>query len=275
MDYVDHFHREVQAFSAAAREAIADDPAPDVPSCPGWTVTELVLHLGFVHRFVARIFSQRIMERPEVGDWSWLALSAEHVGWLREMLAEREEGHPAGTPRARRPLPAALMDWFGTGAAALEAQFLATPADEPLWTWSAEQAAGFWQRMQTIEAAIHRWDAEGATGTPSAMNADLAVDAIAQTFEVMAPMRRAALHGTPGRGERFRFCRSDGPGAWVVRFDDNTVVLGDSDDPGDVTAAGTASDLMLFLWHRLAPEALDVSGDAALLDRYFELVPPL
>jgi len=40
---------------------------------------------------------------------------------------------------------------------------------------------------------------------------------------------------------------------------------------------GTASDLMLFLWQRLAAGSgsLVAEGDTALLDRYFVLVPPL
>lgn len=62
---------------------------------------------------------------------------------------------------------------------------------------------------------------------------------------------------------------------WAVRFDGNDVTLGDSADSCDVTPTGTASDVMLFLWGRLAPDALDVRGDARLADRYFDLVPPL
>ena len=39
---------------------------------------------------------------------------------------------------------------------------------------------------------------------------------------------------------------------------------------------GTASDLMLFLWHRIpADERLGVVGPRAVLDRYFTLVPPM
>jgi hypothetical protein len=45
--------------------------------------------------------------------------------------------------------------------------------------------------MQAIEAAVHRWDAEHATGPAQPIDADLAADAIGQTFEVMVPMRRA------------------------------------------------------------------------------------
>jgi hypothetical protein len=43
---------------------------------------------------------------------------------------------------------------------------------------------------------------------------------------------------------------------------------------GDVAVRGTASDLLLFLWGRLPGERLEVLGDASLVGRYFELVPP-
>ena len=37
---------------------------------------------------------------------------------------------------------------------------------------------------------------------------------------------------------------------------------------GDVAARGTASDLLLFLWGRVPATALEVFGDAELLDRF-------
>ncbi|WP_219466745.1 hypothetical protein [Nonomuraea rhizosphaerae] len=43
----------------------------------------------------------------------------------------------------------------------------------------------------------------------------------------------------------------------------------------DVEVAGTASDLMLFLWRRLPAGRLGVRGDREVLDRYFTLVPPV
>jgi mycothiol maleylpyruvate isomerase-like protein len=60
VDYVGHFEREAAAFEAAARRAAGPRAAPDVPSCPEWVVTDLVLHLGMVHRLVARLVSERI-----------------------------------------------------------------------------------------------------------------------------------------------------------------------------------------------------------------------
>lgn len=65
MDYVGHFGQEVAAFEAAGREAARSQAAPAVPSCPGWVVTDLVLHLGFVHRLVARVVGERMQQPPE------------------------------------------------------------------------------------------------------------------------------------------------------------------------------------------------------------------
>jgi uncharacterized protein (TIGR03083 family) len=147
--------------------------------------------------------------------------------------------------------------------------------DEQVWTWSADHSAGFWQRMQAIEAAVHRWDAQNALGAAQPLDTDLAADAIGQTFEVMAPMRRTVGKAPPGQGERFSFQRTDGPGTWVVQFDGDAVLPGTPDGDYDIQVSGTASDLALFLWQRAMTGELDVQGDPSLLSRYFVLVPPL
>ena len=146
---------------------------------------------------------------------------------------------------------------------------------EQVWTWSADHGVGFWQRMQAIEAAVHRWDAENAVGAAQPLDAALAADAIGQTFEVMAPMRRTVGKAPPGHGERFLFQRTDGSGRWAVQFDGDTALLGTPDGHYDIQISGTASDLALFLWQRAVTGKLDIQGDTSLLSRYFALVPPL
>jgi len=168
-----------------------------------------------------------------------------------------------------------LLSWFHAGAAGLQERFHAADPGERVWTWSADHSVGFWQRMQAIEAAVHRWDAENAVGAAQPLDAALAADAIGQTFEAMAPMRRAVAKAPPGHGERFLFQRTDGPGTWVVQFDGDTVLLGTPDGHYDIRISGAASDLALFLWQRVIADKLDVQGDTSLLNRYFALVPPL
>ena len=264
MDYVGHFCREVAAFEAAGRAAIGSEAAPAIRSCPGWVVTDLVLHLGVVHRSVARVIGGRLQQPPGVGDRSWLGLEEEWRGWL-----------PPGRAPQRSPVPSGLLGWFHAGAADLQERFRAADPGEQVWTWSADHSVGFWQRMQAIEAAVHRWDAENAVGAARPIDAALAADAIGQTFEVMAPMRRTVGKAPPGQGERFLFQCADGPGRWAVRFDGDAVLLGTAEGDYDIQISGTASDLALFLWQRPVTGKLDVQGDPSLLSRYFALVPPL
>ena len=112
-------------------------------------------------------------------------------------------------------------------------------------------------------------------GAAQPIDAALAADAIAQTFEVMLPMRRAVAKAPPGQGERFVFRRTEGPQAWEVRFDGDAVLLGAPQGAYDIQIEGTASDLALFLWQRDVTSDLAVRGDLSFRSRYLALVPPL
>ncbi|MEV4399281.1 maleylpyruvate isomerase N-terminal domain-containing protein [Nonomuraea sp. NPDC049607] len=68
MDHVAQFNREVRAFEAAARRASSSGGAPLVPSCPGWSVADLVIHLGAVHRHVHAVVRDRLPGLPDPGD---------------------------------------------------------------------------------------------------------------------------------------------------------------------------------------------------------------
>ncbi|MDH6108703.1 uncharacterized protein (TIGR03083 family) [Kitasatospora sp. MAP12-15] len=272
MDYVLRFRRDVLAFEAAIRLAAAAETALLVPSCPGWAIGDLAMHLGGVHRYVAHVLRGRLQEPPDSTDLAILHLPADATGWP----------DPQHAPN-RAPVPPGLADWFAQGAEELAALFASTPPGEPVWTWSAEQSAGFWLRMQAIEAAVHRWDAEHALGDTQPIDPDLAADAIAQTFEVMAPARRSLRQAPPGSGERIRLRRTDGPGTWTAHFDGPDVHLDARPDARpdgetgscDVELAGPAEELMLFLWQRIPAARLETKGDQAVLDRYFTLVPPV
>lgn len=272
MDFVARFRDEVAAFEEAVGRAAGAPEAPFVPSCPGWTVSDLVMHLGRVHRVVAAVLKTRLTEPPQGSDPEF-GLPPERPGWPE----------PDGGPTPG-PVPAALAEWFAQGAAELGDLFAETDPATRVWTWAPEQSVGFWQRMQAIEAAVHRWDAEAAVGDPRPMERSLACDGVAQTFEVMAPARRAHVGAPAGAGETYVLRATDGPESWAVRFsgadvefpvptDGEPVVASKAD--GVVELGGSASDLMLFLWGRVPLARLAVSGDQAVAERYFSLVPPV
>ncbi|MFD7334471.1 maleylpyruvate isomerase family mycothiol-dependent enzyme [Streptomyces violascens] len=267
MDYIAQFRREVEAFEDAARVASREasgDGVALVPSCPDWSVADLVFHLGAVHRYVIQVISEGLVDRPNETDFTFLSLPADKAGWPDPRLAPN-----------RGPLPAGLLDWFHAGASRLASLFAERDPAERVWSWSDEQSVGFWRRMQAIEAAVHRWDIEHALGTAQPVDRQLAADAVSHNFEVMAPARRARQKAPAGQGERLRFRQSDGSGLWVVQMDPEGVLLNEGTGCCGVELTAMASELMLFLWHRIPSDGLEVRGDAALLERYFKLVPPL
>ncbi|MCM9077720.1 maleylpyruvate isomerase family mycothiol-dependent enzyme [Streptomyces spororaveus] len=256
LDQLDHggrltaFRTEAAAFEKAVRGAFdRGGEVPPVPSCPGWSVTDLVRHLGGVHRYLAHLLRERLTAPPD----------------------------PAGLTLTEAPDdPDALADWFAQGALELAGLFAELGPDTTVWTWSVEQTSGFWLRMQLIELAVHRWDAESATGTPGTLAPDVAADAVTQTIQVMAPARRGWRQAPPGAGERYRFRGTDGPESWTVLFSGDQVLLVPGvPSPADVEAEGSACDLALFLWGRVPATRLRVTGDAALLPHWFTLVPPV
>ncbi|MEV0280108.1 maleylpyruvate isomerase family mycothiol-dependent enzyme [Streptomyces sp. NPDC050610] len=284
MDRVALFHRETLAFEAAARKAAGTGASPLVRACPGWSVADLVLHLGQVHRLIICVIDERLKQLPDTSDLAVFEVPVGAEDWPM----------PENAPNRAAP-PTSLLDWFAEGAATLESLFSSRDPGEEVWTWAPEQTTGFWLRMQTIEAAVHRWDAESASGTAQPVDAGLAADAIGQNFTVMAPARRAWKQAPAGSGERYLLRQTDGSGLWNVRFEGEDVRLshdvrtsqgvrtsqdvrtseGKEVGSRSLELTGTASDLLLFLWQRIPADPLDVTGDRSLLDHYFTLVPPI
>ena len=126
---------------AAERELTAP-----VPSCPGWTMTDLVTHVAHVYLHKAEAMRQGRQPEP----------------WPPDLSGEE-------------PLP--LLD---RAYRELEAEFAARDPADPAWTfYDPDQTVGFWIRRMAQETAIHRVDAELALGEPlSPIPDDLALDGV-------------------------------------------------------------------------------------------------
>lgn len=234
-DFLDAFRREGDAFTAAAHAAGLDAA---VPTCPGWSVADLVGHVGRLHR------------------------------WMTAIVA----AGPAATPPegAVPDLPARdqLLAWFEDGRAVAADALAAAGPQRACWSWTDDHTSGFWARRQTHELAIHRVDAQAAAGTVEPVEHDLAIDGIQECFDMLAFRRHPERRR--GQGETVHLHCTDGQGEWFVRLDPDGFIVTREHAKGDVAARGRASDLLLFLWGRAEVDALEVFGDAALLVRWRE-----
>lgn len=243
--HLDALAREAAALTAAARRGVG----ASVPGCPGWTVAELVHHTGGVHRWVTAV----VRSRPADGDQ------------LRHLRNE---------PRAPDD---ELVDWFEEGAAGLQAALGDADPHDEVWTWTRRsKEVAFWCRRMAQETAVHRWDAQGAHGPPEPIESELAADGVDELLVMFLPGVRNREPARPPAGERFHFHRTDGAGEWLVTFgEDGRIDVAQEHAKGDLAVRGPAPELLLFLWGRTGPDELEVFGDAALLERWRELVNPI
>ncbi|MGV9271058.1 maleylpyruvate isomerase family mycothiol-dependent enzyme [Kitasatospora sp. NPDC003701] len=235
---------ETARFVAVVRTA---DPSTPVPTCPGWTMTDLVRHAGSVQRWFTVLLRQRLQEPPRSREVD-----------LR--LPELPEGYP---------------DWLAEAAAQAGAEFAAADLDAPMWAWGADQHARFWVRRMLFETLVHRVDAELALGLHPEIDPVLAADGVSE-FLVNLPFAAVFAPNTAllrGADRSIRFTRTDGDGDWLVRLRPDGFGLdpqgadASADVSADVTVRGTAADLLLFLYGRLdrAADRFEVAGDDELL----------
>ena len=233
--------RDGQLLAAAAATAGPDAP---VPTCPGWTVRDLVLHQGEVHRW-ASIVVRDGLPKPS-------AVPADHLG----PLPDDEE----------------LIVWFLAGHARIMAALRAAPDDLDAFRFLADPppAAVFWARRQAHETEIHRVDAESVVGTVTPIDAARAADGIDELLTGFIPRPHMRIHAEPSA--TLSVVATDHPAAWHVTMSDTPVVTARGEAPADCTVRGTTSDLHLALWNRLRTDSLDISGDASVLHRFSDQV---
>src|SRR6476661_326746 len=115
-----------------------------VAACPGWTVLDVLAHLGVIHR--------RLVGMLVDGDEF-------------RFLADQPPPPPADEVVAWR---------MATSRAALAA-LRASDLDGPTTSWFGPTTVRTWLRRMMHEAAVHRWDVEAAAGAPAPFDPDVAV----------------------------------------------------------------------------------------------------
>jgi uncharacterized protein (TIGR03083 family) len=232
---VDAVARELEAMHAA----VAAGPiSASVPTCPAWTVGDLVAHVGAFCGF-------------------WAHVLCEGTG--------RDKA-----PYADPPPPEELAGWFVEVGKRLVSELRATPPETPVWTWyDADKTAGFVGRRCACELAIHRYDAQAARSTCEPVDPPLAVDGLGELFDALVTARKRSgrarretmhLHGT-----------DDGVTAeWLVTLHPDRVEAEPTHAKGDLALRGAVSDLLLLLYQRPTIGPVQRLGDESVLDLWYQ-----
>ena len=221
-----------------AKAIAAVDPDAPIPTCPDWTMRDLVRHTGVVHR------------------------------WARANVAH--PGTEPAEPDAADPDDATLVDWFREGVVELANTLEAAPPDLQCWTFMAVPSpVAFWARRQCHETGIHRADAEGASGAVTSFPPSVAADGIDELLVAFITRRGGRLASDVPR--TLGVHTTDTNDDWVVHIADSVTTTRGHED-AECVISGPASDVHLFLWNRLDRSQIHVTGDAALLDKWRDSV---
>lgn len=243
----------IAALETEGGRIAATDPealAVAVPTTPGWTVADVIGHLGGVHRWAASYLAAG----PEFG---------------------RHRPPPA-------PSGPEVLAWYRSGLDELLAEIARHDPAEPTRSFAGTAIVAFWLRRQAHETAIHRWDVDHALHGDDAVPIDtaLAIDGIDEwlTFFVSRFLTvkgsgiPSDLVGTSLHLHCTDDDRAEGAGEWVLRLAGDRVEVEHTHAKGDAAVRGPASDLVLAVWHRLPLDRVDVVGDAALAARILDEV---
>jgi uncharacterized protein (TIGR03083 family) len=233
---------EGPAFRAAVSSAEPDTP---VPPCPGWTVADLVRHLGSSYAWVGGHVPRGVTSAPE------------------QTVTEAGAAAPAGWSD--------LLAWWAERYDRLVRRLDAVDAETPAWNPMPQpKKAGFWHRRVAHHTAVHRWDAQVAVGAAEPVEAKLAADGVNEVIDTLLPGgyrkgptdREGVAHLIATDPSQEWYVRLRGPGIALL---DTGTLLDTDDHHTRVEAVGTASDLLLALYGRVPFGVLDVAGDASLL----------
>jgi uncharacterized protein (TIGR03083 family) len=203
--------------------------AASVPSCPGWSVHDVVEHVAFV--YLHKIECMRRQARPEP--------------WPPD-LPERDP-----------------LELFGEAYSAMRAELVSRGPSAPAYTWHPpDQTVGFWYRRMAQETAIHRTDVELAAGEVTPVDPELAADGVDELLTLMLAgdwSDEPLADPLVGRVVSLE----TGERSWSVALAETSISVlpAGSTEAASARVSGPPSDLLLWTWGRGPIDPLTVEGD--------------
>lgn len=248
MDFRAALIDETEAFGELIRSA---DPATPVPTCPGWTITQLFRHVGRGNRWAAQIVADR----------------------RSEPLDPREV--PDGKPPDDRD---AAIEWLNAGARLILDAVDSVGAHCEVWTFIGPRPAQWWIRRRVHEATVHRADAAIALGADYRLTPGLAADGIDEWLERIAAEATGETSPLDAGQTLHLHATDDGLGAageWSLAGTPEGISWSHEHGKGDAALRGSAQDLLLAVVRRRTASDgnLEIFGDAAVWDGWLNRTP--
>ncbi|MFI5956302.1 maleylpyruvate isomerase family mycothiol-dependent enzyme [Cryptosporangium sp. NPDC051539] len=243
MDYAAALVDEDRRF---ADQLAGRDWSAPVPTCPGWTLNQLLRHLGRGHRWAAQI----VRDRRDT------ALDPRQV-----------EG---GKPPADE---AGALDWLRASGRTLLDAVETTGSDTPVWTFLGPRPAGWWIRRRLHETTVHRADVAIALGLPFEIDSDLAADGVSEWIDLLVaetgPGQRG--HDSLEAGVSLHLHATDTDAEWTLRGGPGGVACESVHAKSTAAVRGPASSLLLGITGRKT--VTDVFGDESVWRTFLERTP--
>lgn len=240
-----------------------------VPTCPDWSLADLVRHVGGNLRSVeAAVRTGASIDDP--------AEAAQIPGVTGPADVDRGD-------------PAALGTWLDQSAEKFAGTLRDAGPHTDTQVWTVQANTGFWVRRAAHDAVIHRADAAGTVGAGYTLAPELATDAIDELLElfsepeaVASSPRLAELRG-PGKSIHLHATdvapeRAGGvpelAAEWLIEFDADGFSWRHDHQKATVALRGPLTDVLLVFYRRLPADSdrVAVLGDAALLEFWLERV---
>ncbi|MGC0422373.1 maleylpyruvate isomerase family mycothiol-dependent enzyme [Embleya sp. AB8] len=241
MDYV-RFQHLFQAEGLRLGQAAVTDMDAPVPSCPGWTVADVVRHSVLMYTSATGQLSPE--HRPQ----------SDGESTKGDLLDTYTRAHAALVAELARREPQDAIEGETLDPGPVEVAEGERP--EP-------GTAGFLVRRMAREAAVHRADVEMAVGTPGPLDAQQALDGIDEVLGVLLPAHYdgGARDGASGRTIGVHSNRHH----WRLTMQHSGVTM--SREPGfaDAAVTGEPAELLLYLWGRRPGTVVSQTGDRTVL----------
>lgn len=224
------------------------DMSAAVPSCPDWTVKDLVEHTSRV--YLHKVAATELGREPD--DWP------PDLSGFATPIAAFEDAY------------ARLTNMFATH----------DPSDHSGTWYEPDQTVGFWIRRMAQETVIHRRDAELAADDPTPADVELAIDGIDELLECFVSYPTKTWNDEcrpflePADGDTLLV--DAGNASWLAAIHTSGVEVTrpDAVDDATVRVSGAPSDVLFWLWNRHASADGDVEvvGDPPALERLRNLL---